>query len=149
MDLRDVGLDEMYERVKADRLSLGLVSFRRIPTTPSDLGDLPCVFMLEGIDRIIQKSNRNTLGYPAKRLMEVPFEVFVNKKGSISVKTLTKSLRRTIFKIRDSNPPEYSGVIGDNVFISENRTEGPMSYGLPDIEGMRLVIDLTYIDGGL
>lgn len=149
MEKRELGLTEMYERVKADRVSLGLVSFRKTPTRPSQLGDLPCVFMLEGPDRIIQKSNRDTLGYPARRVMEVTFESVVNKRGSISVKNLNSELRRTIFKVRDSDPPIYSGVIDDNVFISENRTEGPTGYGLPDIEVMRLIIDLTYIDGGL
>lgn len=149
MEKRELGLTELFERVKADRTALGLVSFKKTPTRPSDLGDLPCVFMLEGPDRIIKRSKRDTLGYPAHRVMEVTFESVVNKRGSVPVKTLNTDLRRTLFKIRDSNPPEYSGIIADNVFIAENRTEGPSSYGLPDIEVMRLIIDLTYIDGGL
>jgi hypothetical protein len=149
MENRELGLNEMYERIKLARTELGLVSFRRIPTRPSELSDLPCVFMLEGVDRITKRSTRGGLGYPATRVMEVPFESVVNKRGSISVKTLNQGLRQAIFKIRGSDPAEYSSSIAENTFIQENRTEGPLSYGLPDIEVMRLVIDLTYIDGGL
>jgi hypothetical protein len=146
---RELGLNEMYERIKLAKTSLGLVSFFRTPTRPSELGDLPCLFMIEGPDRIIKKSSRDNLGYPATRVLEVSFDYVLNKRGPLNIKSLYVDLRRAIFKVRNSDPVEYSSIIASNVFISENRTEGPTGYGLPDIEAMRLVIDLTYIDGGL
>lgn len=149
MENRELGLTEMYERIKAARTELGLVSFRRLPTRPSELSDLPCVFMLEGPDRIIKRSSRGSLGYPATRILEVTFESVVNKRDSVNVKILNQGIRQAIFKIRGSDPSVYSSSIAANTFIQEDRTEGPSSYGLPDIEVMRLIIDLTYIDGGL
>jgi hypothetical protein len=148
MENRELGLTEMYERIKLVKTSLGLVSFKRTPTVSSQLGDLPCLYMIEGPDRIIQKSSRSKTGYPAKRVMEVSFDYVLSKRGPLDIKSLYLNLRQAIFRVRNSDPVEYSPIIADNVFIEENRTEGPTGYGLPDIIAMRLVIDLTYIDGG-
>lgn len=149
MENREEALLEIVERIKLKKTELGLISFRRLPNRPSELEDLPCLFMLEGIDRIVKRASRDTLGYPATRVLEIPFEIVVNERSSFDVKVINQGLRRAIFQIRNSDPPEYSSRIAENTFIQENRTEGPTNYGLPDIESMRLIIDLTYIDGGL
>lgn len=148
MENRELGLLEIKARIKADRIALGLVSFKRTPTRPSSDDDLPCVFMLEGIDTIFKRASRNKLGYPAQRILEVTIELVVNKKATPDIKSLFLELRKTVFKVRDTDPAEYSPIIADNVFINENRTEGPIGYGLPDIKAMRLVLDLIYTDGG-
>lgn len=147
MDNREEGLIEIYERIKAKRLELGLVSFKRTPTSPSELDDLPCVFMTEGIDPIRKHSNRNASGYPAQRVLEVELELVVNKTIT-PIKNLAMDLRKAVFTVKNSNPEEYSVRVAENVFIQENRTEGPIGYGLPDIEVMRLILNLNYIDGG-
>lgn len=148
MENRELGLLEIKARIKADRVALGIESFKRTPTRPSMPEDLPCVFMLEGDDIIFKRASRNKLGYPAQRSLEVTIELVVNKKATPDIKSLFKELRKTVFKIRDTDPAEYSPIIADNVFINENRTEGPKGYGLPDIKAMRLVLDLIYTDGG-
>lgn len=148
MENRELGLLEIKARIKLDRVALGLTSFKRTPTRPSSDTDLPCVFMIEGIDTIFKRASRNKLGYPAQRSLEVAIELLVNKQATPDIKGLFLELRKTVFKVRDSNPAEYSPIIADNVFINENRTEGPVGYGLPDIKVMRLILDLIYTDGG-
>lgn len=149
-DNRETGLLEIYERIKADRVALGLQSFKRTPTEPSQFDDLPCVFMLEGPDNIFKRSSRGKLGYPAQRILELEIELVVNKVNTPNIKSLFYDLRRTVFKVRkDDEEIEYSPIIADDVFINENRQEGPIGYGLPDIKVMRLVLDLIYTDGGL
>ncbi len=151
MENRELGLLEIKERIKADRTALGLQSFKRTPTEPSQDSDLPCVFMLEGVDIIFKRASRNKLGYPAQRVLEVTIELVVNKINTPDIKALFLELRKTIFKVRNDDPEAeivYSSIIADDVFINENRTEGPIGYGLPDIKVMRLVLDLIYTDGG-
>jgi len=149
MENRELGLLEIYNRIKAEREALGLVSFKRTPTRPSEIDQCPCVFMIEGIDSVIKHSTRDNLGYPALREMDVSLELVVNKRETPNIKLLMADLRRAIFKVIDSDPPIYSGIFADNLFIRENRMEGPIGYGLPDIKVMRFIVDLTYIDGGL
>jgi len=145
---KENGLLEIYERIKADRILLGIKTFKRTPTSPVELPDLPCVFMLEDIDNIVKSSSRRHFGYPCQRAAEIPIELIVSK--SVDIKTLFLNLRKTIFRDRSSTviEPIYNAIIANNVFIQENRTEGPTGYGLPDIKAMRLVLDLVYTDDG-
>lgn len=149
MENRELGLLEIKERIKVARTALGLKTFKRTPTRPSQLGDLPCVFMLEGTDVIFKRASRGALGYPAHRSLEVIIELVVNKTVTTDIKGLFKDLRKAVFTLRGSDPEEYTPVVAKDTFIQENRTEGPLGYGLPDIEVMRLVLDLIYIDGGI
>ncbi len=148
MDNRETGLLEIKARIAAERTPMGLASFKRTPTRPAQIEDCPCVFMLEGVDNIFKRTSRNQLGFPAQRSLEVIVELVVDKSVTPDIKSLFLELRKSVFKIIDSDPAEYSSRIANNLFIHENRTEGPIGYGLPDIKVMRLVLDLIYTDGG-
>jgi len=144
---REQGLDEIYERIKAKRTDLSLKSFRRTPTTPIDEELMPCVFMLEGADTIVEHSQRNQVGYPAKRVMDLTLELIVNSKNH-NIKDLFQQLRKVVFTQR-IEPFNYSSIVAANTFISENRTEGPGAYQIPNIIGMKLILDLVYTDYNL
>jgi hypothetical protein len=147
---RELGLVEIFERVKAKKDDLGLVSFKRTPTSPIDPNKLPAVLMFENIDLIVKKSSRHKLGYPARRKLEVILEIIVNTKNtSIDMKTLFRQLRLVVFTNRDEENPQLDPNVADGVFLDENRTEGPIGYGLPDVIGTKLVLDLFYTDNGL
>ena len=102
--------------------------------------------MLEGIDKITKLSARGNTGYPAQRVLEVVIELVTTEKTDI--KALYKLVRSTVFSVKGSNPKVYNSRLVDDAFINENRTEGPIGYGLPDVLGMRLVLDLFYTDNG-
>jgi len=142
---REVGLNELYERVRDKRTTIGVTSFKRTPTNPITESDMPCIFMLEGIDNIINPSKRNATGYPARRLLEVIFELVTDEKTDI--KTMYLEMRKALFT--DITSGQFNPRIADNVFMGENRTEGPLGYGLPDILSMRLILDLVYTDNSL
>jgi hypothetical protein len=147
MNTREEALLEIYERIKEKRVSLGLTSFKRTPSKPIDDSQMPCVFMLEGIDRVIDYSSRNSVGYPLKRSLEVTLELVV--KSSVDIKDKLRELRRVIFTERGTIPGVLNPKLvpeGKVGFIQENRTEGPTGYGIDDILGMDLVLDLIYID---
>lgn len=151
MTNREDGLVEIYERIKARRSELNLITFKRTPTTPIRKEKLPCIFMSEDVDNVIEHSKRNKTGYPARRVLEVSLEIIVSK--DVDIKQLYFDVRRAVFMDKeavwaDNAPISFTPVLAKNIFINENRTEGPTGYGLPDVIGMRLVLDLIYTDKG-
>lgn len=144
MNNREDGLQEIYERLKANREALGIKTFRWTPTQPATEEELTCIFMSEEKDEILDKSKRNKTGYPARRVLEVVIEIIVLE--NVDVKSLFRNIRRVIFTERGTSPPVFTPIVAKNTFISENRTEGPTGYGLPGIKGMVLVLDLVYTD---
>lgn len=149
MDKRELGLQEIFDRVSDKRIELGLQAFYRTPTDPVSDENLPCVIMHEGDDYIVKPASRSDHGYPAVRLLEVTLEVIVKDADA---KALTRQLRSVVFSERGTEPPVINPRLlpGDKTtFLRENHTEGPTGYGLPGLLGMRLVLDLIYIDGGL
>ena len=147
MDNREDSLLELYERIKVNREDLGLASFKRTPTVPIADTNMPCVVMLEGTDNIVAHSSKNSAGYPVRRALEVTLELITTKDTNI--KTMLKDLRRIAFTERGTDPPAYSARLVPKErtgFIQESRTEGPTGYGLPNVLGMSLVLDLVYTD---
>lgn len=144
MTNRENALLEIYERLKANRTILGIKTFKRIPTSSITEEDLPCIFMSEETDSVVEHSKRNRTGYPARRVLEVILEIITSNE--VDIKQLYSDIRRVVFTVRNSDPVEFNSTLAENTFINENRTEGPTGYGLPDVVGMRLVLDLVYTD---
>jgi len=144
MKNKEEGLQEIYERIKANRVLLGVKTFKWIPTSPIQEEDMPCIFLLEGTDNIIKHSGRSTTGFPAQRVAEVTIELVTS--GAVDIKALFRKVRQAIFAISDSDPIKYDSRISDKVFFNESRIEGPEGYGLPNVKGMRLILDVVYSD---
>jgi hypothetical protein len=98
--------------------------------------------MSEGRDNIIEHSKRNKTGYPARRVLEVDLTLIVAK--GTDIKTLYNQVRKVVFTERVNGT--INPILAENIFINENRTEGPTGYGLPDVVGMVLTLDLVYTD---
>lgn len=142
---RENGLLEIYERIKEDRTIIGLTSFKRTPTNPIQEEDMPCLFMLEGTDNIIKHSSRANTGFPVRRALEVTLELVTIK--STDIKSMYRKLRTSVFTSRTTGV--FNSRVAEDAFINESRTEGPTGYGLPDVLGMSLVLDLVYTDNDL
>jgi hypothetical protein len=148
---KEEALVEIKARIKTVKVSLGLVTFVRTPTVPVDIPEMPAVFMIEGVDHINKYSSRSSIGYPAKRIAEVVVELITAEKDSdgnyVDIKSMYRTVRSAI--MINANPLlKEDGSVDPTVFIREARTEGPSGYGLPDVVGMRLVLELFYIDKG-
>lgn len=137
---REEAVIEIYNRLYAERESLGLKSIKRTPTKPIDEKYLPCIFISEGVDDIVQHSSRGNTWYPCKRVLEVTLEMVAGRDTDIS--KLYRDVRSALFK---------GGIIlaDDNTFFVEVRTEGPTGYGLPDVIGIDLVVAVNYTDKGI
>lgn len=147
---REAGLLEIYERIKAKYVEIGLKTFKRNPTEPLREEHLSSICMDEGIDNIIKRASRHKTGYPASRVLEVILELTV-KKEEANILVVHNDVRKAVFTQRGTpadEEPVYSPIVAQNTFINENRTEGPMGVDLPGILVMRLVLDLVYTDNG-
>lgn len=147
MDKRDQSLIELKERLRLRKDEIGIVSFKETPSGEISPDKLPCVLMEEGVDSIIEHSGRKKSGYPARRILEVSFECIVNSK-SVSPRNFCKDVRRCLFLEKGSDT-QININVAELSFIKENRMEGPFGYGLPNINGMKLILDLIYIDDGI
>jgi len=145
-------ISEIYNRIKANKDFLGLKAFKKNPTAPITESQMPCVFLTEEVDNITHRASRGPTGYPAKRVMELVIELVVNSDSDIM--NLYSNLRKVVFSRVGSDIANFDAqimvdvIVAENTFINENRTEGPIGYGLPDVLGMRLILDLIYDDEG-
>jgi len=137
MQLREDSIVEIERRIKEARVALGLTTCKRMPSSAITSVHCPAVLLVEGEDVILKKSSRGKQIYPARRNLELILEI-VTLLG-YDVKKLYRDVRSIVL---------FDPVVADNCMIEEIRTEGPNSYDLPDIKGMRLVLSLTYTDSG-
>lgn len=137
MELREVSIVEVVQRIKDARVALGLATCKRVPTSAITASNCPAILVIEGEDNIVKKSSRTNSIYPARRNLELVLEIITIL--GYDIKKLYREVRSVILQ----NP-----VVAENCFIEEIRTEGPNGYDLPDIQGMRLVLSLTYTDSG-
>lgn len=146
MDLREAGIAELIARLKARKAELGIVKFIETPSGEVDPEKVPAVLLQEGIDQIDKYSNRGKSGYPAARILEVVFECVVDSRVT-SARTFCKNVRRALFL--DKSEDVINVMLTSEVFIRETMMEGPFGYGLPNINGIKLVLNLHYTDEGI
>lgn len=152
MDYREQALTEIANRIKRDRDVLELKTFRWNNNNTSDKEEVPIVYMFEGDDKIINHSNRNKIGYPARRELEVEMEIVV-KKDKTLLKSIYKKLRRAIFCEREDSENliiwKPNNVVAKNCFIVEKRIKGPGTYEIPELIGIKMTLGLSYTDNGI
>lgn len=140
MERRENGLVEIFARLYNARNTLGLKFCKRMPTKPvqPNVDTVPGIYMVEGEDSVSERNSRNPFGYPARRNLEVVLEIIAPLDSDI--KALYRAVRKTVLG--------GSVNVADDSFIRESRTEGPAGYEVPDLQGMRMVLVLTYVDTG-
>lgn len=137
---------EIFERIKANKEVIGLKTFRKTPTSQAKIEEMPICFMVYGKDSIIKKSSRSSSFKNRSgdmRSVEVILELVANKTDDVFA--IFEKVRETV--LEDIHPlKNLDGSIDTTTFMIEDRTEGPIGYGLPDIEAMIFVINLVYLD---
>lgn len=146
MDNREAGIAELKARLYARKAEAGIAMFIETPSGELNPEKTPAVLLSEGEDIIDLTSSRNQSGYPAKRILEIMFECVVDIRNN-KPRTFCKDVRRALFL--DKSVDEINIMLLSEVFIREARMEGPFGYGLPNINGMRLILNLFYPDEGI
>lgn len=146
MKRRVLACKEIYGRIKADRVNIGLKTFRETPTDQGKPEEMPICFMLYGTDSVIKRSARSASrikGQGNTRSVEVILELIAKKADN--VQEIFEKVRDAV--LADIHPlKNLDGSTDTTTFMVEDRTEGPVGYGLPDVEAMIFVINLVYLD---
>lgn len=143
---RVLAVAEIKKRIKNAKVALGMKTFHYNPQRGLRADELRAVCLTEGIDDIIRRSSRNPRGLPLDRLVELIIDV-------VDLKTDTSNINKVCIDVREAIMQDIYPVVVDEkvdhtTFLSELRIEGPFGYGLPDVEGIRLILGLNYIDTG-
>lgn len=140
MSKKILAAKEIKRRIAEIRVAIGLKSFQEVPTETAKVEQLPLCNLVYGVDRIIKRSGRSAspsrAGIPSIRSSEIILELIAPK--SANVVEMAKSIRDVL--LENIHP-----ITGDNsTYIEEDRTEGPVGYGLPNVEAIILIINLIY-----
>lgn len=141
-DDRELGVVEVYNRLKPLFASYPLKRLDRTPADAADVDDMPCVFILEGEDPIVKYSSRDFTGYPCKRVLQLMVEAWetADSGDSVAVKLLCKAVREVVLA--------KGGILLTGVVIRESKTMGPFNLGVPGTVGMRIYFEMVYKDQG-
>lgn len=132
-------------RIAAVRANAGLKSFLYIPNERIKVENIPCVSMFFGVDKIIKRSSRTAspsrLDSKNIRSAEIILEIVTN--NSVQIEDIYKKVWDAVFI--DIYPLTLeNGNVDTSVYIEEERTEGPVGYGLPDTQAVLFVFNLIY-----
>ena len=148
MNKLELAKQEIFNRLKAAKDEIGLKSFKETPTEQGKVEEIPLCNMLYGLDTIEKRSSRSASptrkGAGDKRSCEVILELIAFKKdgGSYPLyKAVRKVVLADIFPVKDVN-----GNPDQETYMLEDRTEGPVGYGLPGVDAMIFVIKVMYTD---
>lgn len=146
MKKRVLAVAEIKKRIKDARTALGVTSFHYNPQRGLIGSDLRAVCLTEGIDDIIKRSSRDPRGFPLHRGVELIVDIVDNVTPTSDICKVCIDVREVIMDT--IYPVTVDGVVDPTTFLSELRIEGPFGYGIPDVEGIRLILYLNYIDPG-
>jgi len=141
-DNRELGVVEVYDRLKPLFASYPLKRLDRTPADPAEKDDMPCIFLMEGEDPIIKYSTRNFIGYPVKRVLQLFVEVWETAESgdNAQVRLLYQEARKAILANK--------GQLFIGTVIRESNLFGPFNLGVPGTVAMRTTFELVYKDDG-
>jgi len=138
---RELGLQEIHRRIKPLYNTItGMKQILRLPARAVDENDVPGIFIMEGNDEIIKRSNRDYLGYGCIRTLDVLIECWDYVEGSYGVRNVFEDVRLNVLANK--------GDLGNDVLIRELRTEGPYNSGIFNVLAMTAVFSMRYQDSG-
>lgn len=152
-DYREQALDEIENRLIRDREILGLKGLYRNSNNPIKKDNVPLIYIFEERDVVEHYTQRDALGYPLRRHLEVEIEIVAKSdKNAKGIKQLLNLVRRSVFCDRSGDSGNYiftpNPLVAPSSIIKELRTKGPGTYEVPELVGIKLVVGLWYVDKG-
>jgi len=138
MDLRELGMAEIMNRLDPLFELYPLKFLKRVPTERVTSQHMPCVLLLEGDDNIIKRHTGNYTGYPAQRVFNPIIEVWDLESGNV------QNLRKQTLQMVLAN----NGLLVDKVILRESKTIGPFNLDEPGVLGMSVTFEMVYTDLG-
>ena len=148
MDDRDAGIVEIMKRAtvlteaSADPrvVILDLNPEYRIKSK-----HMPAVLLFELDDKIVERSSRDFIGYPARRRLELVFELWVHDE---TPKVAKEKLRKLYQGSRIAVLAD-GGRLSGKCAIREESMFGPYYPGVPGVLGIGVTCHMIYTDVGL
>jgi len=151
MIVREVALQTLFDRLLRDRNDLNLKALKWNSNDPISKDMVPSIYMYEELDEITARKSRDSLGYPVARRLEVELEIVTtNDKHSKAVKDLYLLVRRTVFCEKNlTGAYTINPVLAPGSTVRELRAKGPGLYDVPELVGIKMVLEIQYIDNGI
>jgi len=139
MEKREAGIQEIIKRLNPLYNSLKLKTIMRAPSRSIDENDIPCILVMEGDDSIFKRIQRNNLGYPCKRSLQIVVECWDYATPG-DVRNIIEEARKRVL--------ESNGVLVKGITILEQKMVGPYNMAIPKLLGMRIIFEMYYDDIG-
>lgn len=152
-DYREIALETIEGRIVRDREMLGLIGVHRNNNNPINKKSVPAIYIFEGRDVVEKYTQRDPLGYPLRRHLEINIEIVAKSdRKAKGVKELLNLVRRSVFCDRTGEGDDIVWTpnpnVANNSLIRELRIKGPGTYEVPELVGIKLVVGLWYTDKG-
>lgn len=148
MKKRVQAVDVLINRFREHSEELGIKTLKLNPNTEVYGEDMPALILTSGQDLIIKESSHNARGIPMIRSFTITAELIVNRKDD------DRDMVKSLCLMRDiafNNPYPLkldNGKPDGTTYFKEIGTDGPYSFRVAYIEGVKLMISLRYEDTG-
>lgn len=147
MNKRVLAATEIKARLATLRVEIPTLSFKHVPSEKAKVEEIPLCCMLYGVDTISKRSSRTSSPSRSKegdkRECEIILELIAFQKDGGAYE-LYKKVREAV--LADIYPVKVGGIPDGSTYMLEDRTEGPVGYGLPGVDAMIFVIKVFYND---
>ena len=148
MKKRNQSVDVLINRFREHQDDLGIKTLKLNPNTEIYDADMPALVLTNGIDIVLKETARNIRGIPMIRSFTLMAELIINKKNTDMDLIQAVCLMRDILLEQPYPLTLDDGRPDRTTYFRELGIEGPYSYRVAYIEGVKLMIGLIYEDNG-
>lgn len=148
MKKRVQALDVLINRFREYSEDLNIKTLKLNPNTEIYDADMPALILTSGTDVILKESTHNARGIPMVRSFTITAELIINRKNTDIDLIKSVCLMRDI--VLDKPYPLFldNGKPDRTTYFKELGIDGPYSFRVAYIEGIKLMIGLIYEDNG-
>lgn len=148
MKKRSQSVDVLINRFREHQDDLGIKTLKLNPNTEIYDADMPALVLTNGIDIVLKETARNIRGIPMIRSFTLMAELIINRKNTNMDLIQAVCLMRDILLEQPYPLTLDDGRPDRTTYFRELGIEGPYSYRVAYIEGVKLMIGLIYEDNG-
>ena len=148
MKKRSQSVDVLINRFREHQDDLGIKTLKLNPNTEIYDADMPALVLTNGIDIVLKETARNIRGIPMIRSFTLMAELIINRKNTDMDLIQAVCLMRDILLEQPYPLTLDDGRPDRTTYFRELGIEGPYSYRVAYIEGVKLMIGLIYEDNG-
>lgn len=138
----------LINRFREYQNELGIKTLKLNPNTEIYEADMPAIVLTSGTDVILKESTHNARGIPMIRSFSIVAELIINRKDTDMDLVKAVCLMRDIVLNQPWPLMLDNGKPDRTTYFKEAGIDGPYSYRVAYIEGVKFMISLIYEDNG-